>query len=225
VILSRRKKKALPPPAKTETPSGRGRPRNEKLNLDVTWMKARMQALRIKSWAELSRTIGMDKAMMSKSLNGERVFTAKDVVRLAEVLQVTADEILRRIGYEMSARGVMVVGKITNDARVSSVAAQKGQIRNVADAPPGAVALVAEGLVGYDDAAFVFVPAQPGRGPSLSSVGQLCIVEADAHITPYLGTLIKGGGKKLTLELFGIGTKIEIEQVHTAAPISAIHFG
>lgn len=213
------------PMAASKKPESRGRPKAERLHIDVDWMKARMHDLGFKSWAELSRKLGIDKAMMSKSLTGERAFGVKDVAMLAEALQVQTDEVIRRIGYDVAKRGVMIAGKVTSDARVSAVTPRKGEVFQSDGAPAGAVALVVEGVPGYADAIIVYVPDTKLRPVALSLVGQLCVVEADNHLTPLVGTIVKGAKRdKLVLELLCGTGRMEVEHVHSAAPIHAIYF-
>lgn len=222
-ILSRKSK--TKDKEKNAASRSRGRPKTDKLKIDVAWMKARMAATGFRTWAELSRTVGIDKAMMSKSLTGDRVFSAKDVCSLAEALKSSTDEIMRRIGYELSPRGVMVVGKITGDSTVSFVASRKGEIFNAPDAPPGSVALVAEGLPGYEGAVFVYVEHSGSKPVPLTMFGQLCVVEADKHLMPFLGTLVKGSGRgRMAVALFGSHEKLEVETVHNASPVVSINF-
>lgn len=209
------------------TMPSRGRPRSEKKTIDAVWMKARMDAVGIRSFAELSRGLGIDKAMMSKSLSGERVFSVKDVARMADTLKTSTDEVMRRLGYDVPKIGVPFVGKVMPDGRVSAVAARKGQQFYVQDAPPGAQALLAEGPPGYVGAVFLYVPQPAGKPVPLTMLGQLCVVEADNHVTPYLGTIVKGSGRgKLAIDLFGLppDKKIDIETIHAASPVVSIHF-
>lgn len=209
----------------TKKTEHRGRPKAERLEIDVEWMKARMSALGFKSWAELSRKLGIDKAMMSKSLTGDRAFGVREVALLANALQVSTDEVMRRIGYEVDRRGIAISGKITEDAKVSPVTHRKGEIFTAENAPSGAVALVVEGIPGYAGAIFIYSPVTEAKPVPLTLLGQLCVIEADNHLTAFVGTLVKGSTRhKLMLELVHGSGKIEVENVHSAAPIHAIYF-
>jgi len=213
--------------AETPKKRGRGRPSVDTypFNLDTDWFDARMRDLRIGSWAELARLIGIDKAMLNKSKKGDRIFTVKDVAGLASKLEVSADEIMRRIGYSTSERTVMVVGRVLPDGRISAAGSRKGELQNVPDAPPGAVALTCDGIPGYNEAVFIYVPEKSGKPVPLTVFDQLSVVEADEHLTPLLGTPIKMSKNRLAIKLFGSGDRIEVEKLHSAAPIVSIHFG
>jgi transcriptional regulator with XRE-family HTH domain len=202
----------------------RGRPKRETVSIDIDWVKTRMKALNLRSFADLARSIGMDKGMLSKSLLGQRVLTTKDVAGLADALKVSADEIMRRFGQEIEHIGVMITGKITADGKVSTVASRKGEVFVAPESPGHTEALVIEGLVGYDNATVIYRPVKPGGQVPLNMIETLCIIEADDHLNPFFGTLVKGAGKRIAIQLFGSDKRIDVEKVHVASPVLAIHF-
>jgi hypothetical protein len=207
----------------------RGRPKNEVLAIDKTWLTAQMARAGYRNFSHLARYISLDRAAMLRSLKGERPFTAKDIASMAEALQVTTDEVMRHIGFSIPARGVPISGKVTHDARVSSVIPQKGVLFRAEDHPADAVALVVDAPNGplsfMHESTLIYRPHPLGEPVPVSIVGTLCIIECDDHLTPFLGHLQKGTSRQTsTLHLFGTGEKMAVSKVHAAAPILAIYF-
>lgn len=222
------KKQAVQSKGRWAQMTKRGRPPNEVLSIDKAWLDQRLKQHGFKTFAHLARYISLDKAAMVRSLKGERAFTAKDIASLAEVLQATTDEILRRVGYKIPTRGVPIVGKVTQDARVSSVLPQKGQLFQAQDAPPDARALIVEAESGplafLNGARIVYQPSTAKQMP-LSLLGELCIVECDNHMTPFVGCLQKGASRNTSsLQLFGTSEKFAVSVVHSASPVLTIYF-
>lgn len=207
----------------------RGRPKNEVLVIDKPWLTTQLARTGFRSFTQLARHIGLDKAAMLRSLKGERAFTSKDIANMAEALQVNVDVVMRHVGFKVPTRGVPIVGKVTHDARVSSVSAQKGVPFHPDDLPPDAVALVIDAPNGplsfMHESTLVYRPQALGEPVPVSIIGTLCILECDDHLTPFLGHLQKGSSRQTsTLTLFGTGEKFSVAKVHSASPILAIHF-
>jgi hypothetical protein len=200
-----------------------------KVGVDKDWFVRRMKQLNINKWAPIAREIGIEKSMMTRSLNGQREFTTKDIVGLARVLDTTPDEILRHVGYQIPQKGVVIVGNVRDDGKISNVSLRKGELFPMLDPPIGAQAIVGEmssaGLSAYNGATFVYATSDDKNPTPLSAFGQLCVVEATGHLTPYLGTLVKGKERGSTaLELFGGREKIDLTEIQRVSPVVIIHF-
>lgn len=197
----------------------------EKLVIDREWFEDRMRAKGFHKMAPVARELGIDKSMMLRSLKGERVFTVKDIVGLARVLGTTTSEVCRRIGYPVEKGGVPFVGTVRDDGKVGLVTAKPDDLFYTEEPPPGASAIKAvmqtSSMHAWNGAVFVFAPA----GNPLAAFGQLCVVEAEGHLTPYLGTIVKGKDRnRVALELFGGREQIELEDVHRVSPVLRIQF-
>lgn len=205
-----------------------GRKKTARPPVDAAWIVARCKELGL-TQADLARALRRDSSMITRSLQGARSFDGSDIAGLAQTLQVSTDEIHRRLGHPVPRRGVIVAGKITGDAKVSTVSARKGAtVRNL-ELPPDAEAYVAEtegtALEPYHGATFV-VSAMDARNPApFEAFGRLCIVEADNNLVPYLGTLSKASTRAaVRLTLFGTGGVVTVREVHRASPVLAIFF-
>lgn len=199
-----------------------------KTKIDREWFEGRMRQLGIPKWAPIARQIGIDKSMMTRSLNGERAFTANDICGLATVFQTSVAEIMRRVGYDVPKTGAPIVGSVRDNGKVSTVSAKKGELFEMTDPPPGAEAIVGQmesaELAPYNGVTFVYA-ASPDNPTPMSAFGQLCVVEADDHLTPYLGTVVKGKERNsIALELFGSKERIELKEIHRVSPVITIHF-
>jgi hypothetical protein len=74
-------------------------------------------------------------------------------------------------------------------------------------------------------AAFLYLPASEKMPVAATSLGQLCVIEADDHLNPFLGVLQKGIGRgSSNIVLFGTNETLTVQQVHRASPVIAIHF-
>lgn len=65
--------------------------------VDTTWFKERKEALGITD-AAVGRALGVERSVANKVLNGKTAFNARRADAVAELFQVTADEILYRAG-------------------------------------------------------------------------------------------------------------------------------
>lgn len=205
--------------------AGNGEPK-KLMKVDKDWFESRMKAVGCRNFAQLGRELGIERALVTRSLSGERVFTPKDVVALAKLFRTTTDEVFLRIGYNIPKRGVPIIGVVRDDGRVSTVTAKKGDVFELAQPPDGAQAIVGEMtsavMAGYDGATFISVPAPKGVQ---AAAGQLCLVEIEGHITPYIGKIVKGSTRvKPALEVLGSGQRIELDRVNAINPIALIYF-
>lgn len=206
----------------------KGRPKANRPAIDFEWIKQRCAELGL-SQADLARALRRDSSMITRSLQGSRTFDGNDIAGLASALRVTTDEVHRRLGHPVPATGVTVAGKITSDARVSTVSARKGGKVRPLDIPPLAEAYVAETKGGplepYDKAQFIIAPTDPETPAAPDAFGRLCVVEADDHLTPFLGTLGKAATRgQVLLTLFGTGETLTVHRIHRATPVLAIVF-
>lgn len=210
----------IPKPANTAP-----EPEDNKTVIDREWFEAQLRQSGRRKWAVVAREIGMEKSMVSRSLKGERAFTVRDIVGLASMFNTTPTEICKRIGYPIEKRGVPLVGTVRDDGKVSLVTAKKNEVFETVSPPPNASAIVgsmqSSDLQAYNGATFVFAPSEQ----PLAAFGQLCVVEAEGHLTPYLGTIVKGKDRnRVALELFGGKERIELEGVHLVSPVITIQF-
>lgn len=206
----------------------RGRKPTPRGVVDAAWIVTRCKELGL-TQADLARALRRDSSMITRSLQGGRAFDGADIAGLAATLQVSTDEIHRRLGHPVPSRGVVVAGKITGDAKVSTVSARKGALVRSLELPPDAEAYIAETegtpLEEYHGACFV-VAAMDARQPAaLEAFGRLCVVEADDLLVPLLGTLGKAPSRAgVRLTLFGTNETMNVKKVHRASPVLAIYF-
>lgn len=205
-----------------------GRPKASRPTADFEWIKHRCAELGL-TQADLARALRRDSSMITRSLQGSRAFDGNDIAGLASALQVSTDEVHRRLGHPVPSAGVVIVGKITGDAKVSTVSARKGGRVRAIDIPAGAEAYVAEThgspLEAFAGAHFIAAAVNHDAPVPPDSFGRLCIVEADVHLVPMLGTLGKATQRgHVMLTLFGSGEQITVQHVHRASPVLAIIF-
>jgi hypothetical protein len=206
-----------------------GRPRIDTTSVDKDWFVKRLREVGLTSQADLARGIESSRVLLTRSLKGDRPFTAKEVASLAAILRTSSDEVLRHIGMPIPPRGALVSGKITGEGKVSTVVARKGALFPYAEAPGGAEALIAETegtpLASYHGATFVYLPATEDQPVPPAAMGSWCVVEVDDHLTPFIGALRKGPHRQaMVLEIFGTNQKMEVRAVHRMSPILSIHF-
>lgn len=211
--------------AKDVDPKRRGRPAPTRIQIDADWFRDRIEQLRL-SHREVAAALMRDPAILSRTLAGGREFDARDVVNLAQVLRVSADEILQHMGYEVAQSGVPVVGRITPDGRISHITTRRGQTIT-AQVGLGSQALIFECPSGplqpYHGAAVVYTPPSDDIPVPPDAIGRLCIVEADDHVTPVLGTLARASERgRVRLTVFGTGEEMSVSKLHSASMISAI---
>lgn len=217
---TRGKNKAVP-----KKKAADGEPK-KRLKVDKDWFAGRMAAAGYKKFAPLAQDIGIRREMFTRSLSGERPFTVEDVIAIAKIFRTTTDEVFAHVGYDLPKRGVKIIGIVRDDGRVSTVTSKKGGVFEMTQPPEGAQAIVGEmssaAMAGYNGATFVCVPMPPGLP---AAAGQLCLVEIEGHVTPYLGKVIKGSSRgKAALEVFGSGEKIDLDQVNSLSPVAFVYF-
>ena len=170
----------------------RGRPRAETRTVDADWFKSRLQKAKL-SQRGLAALLTRDVAILNRTLLGTREATAGEVARIAEILGVETDEILRRLGYEVKPRGVVLSGALRADGRITTITARAGQYLNLASVSGADIrALIAETKGGplepYDGAVIVYQESAARTVPP-DAIGRLCVVESAEEVVPLLGTL------------------------------------
>jgi len=198
-------------------------------SVDRAWFEERMRALRIPSWAAVARDIGIEKSMLTRSIQGTRLFTASDVLLLSRVFSAPPEEIFRRVGYKAMRRGVPIVGVVADSGRVSTVTAVKGRLFDLFDPPAGSKAIIGEfrdaRAAICNGATFIYADLEHDNPTPLSTFGQLCVVEAEGFQTPLLGAIVKGASRgKIAIQLFLSEKTEQLEVVYRASPVVAIIF-
>lgn len=179
--------------------------------------------------AELGAAIGQDKSAVTRSFQGGRMLSARDVTQAAAALKVSVEEVLRRIGLPVAISGVPIVGKLLGDSRVSTVSARKGNTVEVSSPPAGAQALIADTkgspLDAFDGAVFVYAPIE-GNGPvSPLVLGRICVLEIEGLLMPVIGVPGRGTERsKMSVTVFVTGERLAAEHLLSASPVHAILF-
>lgn len=199
-----------------------------KPTIDVAWFAKRRQAVGV-TQEDMAEAIGRSKSLITKILKGERTLDAADVAGFAKVLQVSPDEILRRLGLDAAAAGVPIVGKVLGDGRVSYMSSKVGQRLPIAPPAARAEALIAEtngtALASFDGAAFIFVRSTAEKPVPPNAFGRLCIIEAEGQIVPLLATMARPNERgRASLEVFQTGEKITTPNVLRASPVLQVVF-
>jgi hypothetical protein len=201
-------------------------PKGDKpVEFDGEWFRARMRELNV-SGRQLAAQLQRDPALVSRSLAGERTFDARDVVGLAQILEVSPEEILVRMGFTVGCFGVPIIGRVLGDGRVSTVTPRKGELVANVKTAREARALVVEADKGdfapYNGAAFVYTP-DPATPVPVTAFGRLCVVECDEEIVPILAVVGRADSRgRSRLTVFATGEEKTAVKVHSAAPIVKI---
>lgn len=196
---------------------------DDKPVVDGDWFRARTKELGL-TQRQVADHLRRDYALLSRSYNGERAFDARDVAGLTQILKVSSDEILTRMGLLVDRPGVPVVGRVLPDGRVSQISSRKGQRLCDVYVPEGSEAVVCEcdagPLAPYNGAAFVYRPTD--KVPP-DAVGRLCVVSAEEEIVPVLGTLQKADARgRVKLVVFGSNEERLLAKVVSAAVVIKI---
>lgn len=148
-------------------------------NINTAWFRAKLEDRQM-SQRTLARIVGIDSSAMSLMLRGRRRMTVEEAGKIAQVLGVAAEEVLRNAGAELSAtRGagtVKVAGWIDENGQVND-GRPLGPV--VVESPPGLMAsdCVALRIQSGDQLDGWLLYYRPGNVVSLEVLGQMCIVE------------------------------------------------
>lgn len=203
----------------------RGRPKQESLKVDTKWFDNLVRT-RFPTQAAMNRTMKMHPSVYSRGKGGKRSFSILHLIALHETFRIPLNELLHRMGYKVPRQGVRVIGKITGDSKASTVSARRGDTAVIGDFPSGARAYLAETqksiLAAYHGAAFV---CQETDSVPAEAFGRLCVVGADEHLLPILGTIDKALGRQpMTLTVFGTSERIPVQKLHSVSIVVAIVF-
>jgi transcriptional regulator with XRE-family HTH domain len=210
------------------SPKTRGRPRSKPRTVDREWLEERMAARRITA-QQVAGELGKSGAIVTRIMQGARTVQADDVLAFARLLDAPADEILRRLGYEIEPHQLTITGCVREDGRVSTITQRAGEA--VPITPPGGAsrALVIEVTEGaalpYAGAIVVYSEAPASAPVPLNAVGRLCIVEAAGQEVPLFGTLIAGKGDKASLVPFPSGDPIPLKKILRAGIVTDLKLG
>ena len=202
----------------------------ERRTPDTDWFKRKIRASGLEQRA-LAEKIGKDHTAFSRMVTGKRPWSLSDIVVVANEMGWPVEDLIRHAGYpELQSRGLSIKGKITADAKVSTVTPRKGETTVAVSTgfPRGAVAYIGDmegsALAAYHGAEFI-APGDPANGKVETALGRLAIVEADDHLTPLLGVIGKGSHRQtVNLTLFGTGEVLPLKAVHRATVVLAIVF-
>lgn len=188
---------------------------------DAEWLVKRAKDLGM-SQRQLAKAIGVDAGAFAKTTRGDRQVRPNELAGLARMLKVSIAEMFRRFRYPVPEYMVEIIGKITPDARVSSVFDRKGEM---VPAPDGvdtdckALVFVTgkSPLEAYDGMVVYFYPSNQVEQ---DAYGRLSVVEIEGEAMPVVGIIERGQvGKGLKVALFGgVGT-IEAKKLLKAALI------
>lgn len=185
---------------------------------DRVWFEHRIAEMKL-SQRRLAHAINLDSSSLNRSLKAKRTFKIEELVKLAEQLHVSRDEILVRLGYPRSEADVPIVGRIHADSGIEMLPSPLG----VAEVPPGVPkdvrALVADTanstLSSWDECVFYFAPAQ---GVSPDDVGRVCVIAAAGRNV--LGALSRGSARgRYKVTTFGLRATFEPDEVTSASPV------
>jgi transcriptional regulator with XRE-family HTH domain len=73
--------------------------------IDSAWFKDRMREIRLRQDA-LGRALGCDRSVVSRIINGRQELALSQVLPMAEALQVSPFEILKRAGFWEGHEGI-----------------------------------------------------------------------------------------------------------------------
>lgn len=167
------------------------------MTIDVKWFQNRIRDLGT-SQRQLSAVIASNPNTLSLVLNGNRKMTHDEVPVLAQLLNTTSEEVLKRLGVEPAAAlksdAVQIIGYVDETGRVSH-----NPVGRVVEAPAGATANtkavifsalanehVQHGWVYYFDQ-----PAKP-RPVDADTLNALCLVEIGDHDGYHIGVVRRG---------------------------------
>lgn len=212
---------------------GRGRPPTERRKPDREWFLDEMEKAGL-SQNKIARLLGKQGSIITHLLWGNREIKIDEAIMFANVLKKPIDLVLRKAGYpELHQLTIRIVGKVTGDATVSMVTSRRGPFP-AAGYPENAVAYVVETegtpLAAYHGA--VVVAADPSEvavdskgALPFDAFGRLCIVEAEDHKMPLLGTLGKAPARgSVTFTLFGLNETIALAKPLRAMLVYGIVF-
>jgi len=171
--------------------------------VDTQWFKEIMRALNV-SQSEVARAVqtrlgrSFDKSMLSKIIWGQRIIRTDEIAPMAEVLGVSYEELVQRLGYDIpreSTQKTPVVGWVRPDHIIRSRGKAPGPYKSKRVPRPAgmpdlarAVRMVAEGTH-MDGWVFYYLPTADLRP---SAVGRLAVVQAKGSSNCYLCVLTRG---------------------------------
>lgn len=205
----------------------RGRPRKETLTVDTAWFEARLRGAGL-SQRGLAAKLARDVSIISRTLHGSREATAGDVAQFADLLGVPANEVLRRLGYEVKPLGVTITGALRPDGRITAITAKSGHWHVLPPADTSDKALIAEtrgGPLSAYAGAVICYQESPARTVPPDAIGRLCVVESADEVVPMLGTLSKADRRGLLrFAAFGTGEERDLAEVIRAHVVTRIVF-
>jgi hypothetical protein len=176
------------------------------MTIDVNWFQNRIRDLGT-SQRQISAAIATNPNTISLVLSGKRQLTHPEIPALAQLLQTTSEEVLKRLGVEPPAvlkdAAVECIGTVDETGRVSEMKAPR-TVDAPANATPNTKAVIFNALasehVQHGWVYFVDIPAKP-RPLDADTLNSLCLVEIGEHEGYHLG-VVRRGLERGTYDLF-----------------------
>lgn len=197
------------------------KPRRSRPVPDANWLREQAAARGLSQNA-LGARLGVDSSAIWRRLAGQGRWSLEDLVALLGVLDVSAETILQRLGYDVPARGAVVVGRVDAEARVHADGPRLGDRVPKCEDPAGTAALIVDaGGSAYDGAVLLYVPRTTLEPDAF---GRLAVIECDATALPVVGVLGRSRTRGCVDVTPFLGAPlITARRVRNAAPLAAIN--
>lgn len=185
---------AAKPKTKKTPPKVKRKPINRRLQIpgfttpDAAWFAVRSKEVGL-SQRKLAGAIGLDPSSFNRSLRGDRRWQLEDLLGMCEALDVSAAELLPRIGFPPTSGGVPIIGTLRGDGVVSFEGSEHDGTFAVQppEAPPLTRAFVADTAhspLDRVDQGIYYVAHRDTV--DVSVLGRLCFVEyGDPKVTVF----------------------------------------
>jgi transcriptional regulator with XRE-family HTH domain len=167
------------------------------MTIDVKWFQNRIRDLGT-SQRQLSTVIATNPNTISLILNGNRKMTHDEIPILAQLLNTTSEEIIRRLGVEQPAAlkddAVECIGTVDETGRVTELKAAR-TVEAPAARAANTKAVIFNALAGeHVQHGWVYyfdIPAKP-RAVDADTLNALCLVEIGDHEGYHVGVVRRG---------------------------------
>jgi hypothetical protein len=212
------------PPAEPEAPSPASKKRKVALpstGIDSAWFNAALKASG-RSQREAATLLGIESASLNRAIKGKRKWNIEELMSFAGYVGASATEILTRVGYTLPTKTAEIVGRVGEDARVSTNTKRKGErIESPSEVGPNCVCAILETartrLDAFDGTAIFW---KETRQLEPDAVGRFSVVETEDEPLPIVGVLRRLAIGKYRIEPFGgVASPVETASVLRAAPI------
>lgn len=212
----------LAAPSPSRKKKGRGKAQVSLTVGDKEWLSRRLDEVGL-SQRDALRRVHMHAGSLTKRVQGEIRWKVEEITKVANLLQVSVQHFLWRMGYPIQTPQTPVVGVVKLDARVSLVTERRQETVPAISDDLAVVALLFEvesgPLRGYDGHALHYRPSGDVRAEAF---GALSVIEVVGERTSVVGTLLRSKNKgKMCITLMN-GEVIADAKVITASPIEGI---